>query len=807
MVVGGFALAVLITGGCSLCFAGIAWRKRSQPGARALVLYNSVIAIALFAYAFDIISTTRSTQILFLTIWMPMQALTAVTWAYTAIEYTGLERWTGWRTIGLLWLEPAAFTAVLVVPRTREMLFDLPASGVQGSIFLVGAQPRALLSVHYLYTVLVMLVGTLLYLRLFVRSKHLYRTQATAVAVAAAAPWVVLLLQALEFAPTEDPSSIMFAVSGIALTVGLYRFKTLDPVPAARKTIVEQMGDGAIVLDEDDVVSSVNPAARTMLAPEADPVDLVGARIDDLIADWSALDARADGGPTRWQELSLTTDGDDRYAEVQVSPFCDRFDQLVGRLVVLRDVTDRTRREQALVRYKTIFESVSDRVYVLDAANRFVLVNEPFASFVGRSPEELEGQPFESVLAAAAAVSEPPPKGDTVELTIETAGGEAIPCESRRAPISFESLEAGSVGILRDISERKALQSSLQRTTERLETVVEASPLAIIATNLAGRVEVWNDAATEMFGWTAKQVRGELPPVVSSEEEQRLRELFKRVVDGERITGEVMQLDRADGSVMDGSISLAPVTDDSGTIQGSVGVVADITAQKERERRLQRQNERLDEFASLLSHDLRSPLEVASSRLELLAAEADLADETWEHGDKAIQALHRMEELIDDALTLAREGKDIGEVRPLALDALASRAWDTVSTPAATLEIDADGDAVIEGDDSRVVELFENLFRNAIEHGLADAADGESPAEPVLTVRVETLENGFAIEDDGPGVPATGRAQLFEPGYTTDPDSTGLGLAIVKRIADAHGWSATVTESVAGGARFEFTTE
>lgn len=820
-IVGGwFTWALVGTGSLSLVFAVFAWRKRAEPGGIPLVVYNLAIAIALFAYAFDIVSTTRSTQLLLVLVWLPAQALVATTWLYVAIEFAGLQRWANRRTAALLWLEPALFAVLVVTPSTRSLFFDLPDAGVEGSLFFVGAEGSVLLSAHYAFLFTLMLAATLLFVRLFVRSKHLYRVQSLSVAVAAVGPWTILLVQAVGVAPVEDPSSIAFALSGIALTVGLYRFKTLDPFPAAREAIIEEMGDGVIALDEDGIVSTVNPAARELFEDDS----LVGTPVSDLFPNWAQLFGTATGPTeTDWQELTLPVDGSERVLEVQLSPFRDRFDRHVGRLVVLRDVTERTRREQNLARFKTIFESVTDRVYVLDSENRFVMVNEPFATLVGVEPESLRGEPFQSLLADRESVATAvPTEQDTVELTINTAGDKAVPCEVRRAPISFEGLEAGSVGILHDISQRKQIETSLQRTTERLETLVEASPLAIMATDPEGRVEVWNDAAREMFGWSAADVTGESIPMVSGEREERLRTLFERVAAGERITGYEMQLDRADGGVVDASISLAPVTDESGTVQGIVGIAADITDQKERERQLERQNKRLDEFAGLISHDLRNPLQVGSAHLELLGMTADLDEDAMEHLGKSQSAFERMETLIDDALTLAREGKDIGERRPLVLDELARRAWEGVSTPAATLEIDASRSDPLEGDPSRVLELFENLFRNAIEHGLpeeyspgslpvdeqaAGSARTQQRPESRLTVRVEVFDGGFAVEDDGAGIPETDRGQLFEPGYTTAKDGTGLGLAIVNRVAQAHGWEVSVLEGVDGGARFEFTTQ
>ncbi|WP_255491984.1 HAMP domain-containing sensor histidine kinase [Haloarcula sp. JP-L23] len=108
--------------------------------------------------------------------------------------------------------------------------------------------------------------------------------------------------------------------------------------------------------------------------------------------------------------------------------------------------------------------------------------------------------------------------------------------------------------------------------------------------------------------------------------------------------------------------------------------------------------------------------------------------------------------------------------------------------------VDVDLDTVIEADESRLQQLFENLFRNAIEHG------GEA-----VTVHVGALEDGtgFYVADDGPGIPSEKRDQIFDHGYSTVADGTGFGLTIVQPIVQAHGWELAVTESAEGGARFE----
>ncbi|WP_435097023.1 GAF domain-containing sensor histidine kinase [Halarchaeum sp. P4] len=202
--------------------------------------------------------------------------------------------------------------------------------------------------------------------------------------------------------------------------------------------------------------------------------------------------------------------------------------------------------------------------------------------------------------------------------------------------------------------------------------------------------------------------------------------------------------------------------------------------------RLQRRNERLDRFASIVSHDLRNPLNIIVGTLELAEETGDA-----EHFERAWDTIDRMDELIDDLLTLARSGTVIGDPEPVALRAVASAAWKHVETDAATLSVETE--ATVLADASRLQQVLENLFRNAVEHG-----------GPTVTVRVGDCEGGFYVADDGVGIPADEHGQVFEDGYSTLAEGTGFGLAIAAEIADAHGWTVSVTEGEGGGARFEF---
>ncbi len=224
-----------------------------------------------------------------------------------------------------------------------------------------------------------------------------------------------------------------------------------------------------------------------------------------------------------------------------------------------------------------------------------------------------------------------------------------------------------------------------------------------------------------------------------------------------------------------------------------------------------------DSVTSVITHDLRNPLDVANAHLRA-------ARETGEDGhfDQVKESHDRMARIIQDALTLARGERAIDVREGVEIDAVASDAWANVDTGAASL--DAGGELpTIDADPDRLQRLFENLFRNAVEHGSTspdsharqDAIEHGSTGnrgatdptpEEAVRVRVGSVDGGFFVADDGPGIPADDRDRVFEAGYssTETGGGTGLGLTIVERIARAHDWTVLLTEGSLGGARFEF---
>lgn len=132
----------------------------------------------------------------------------------------------------------------------------------------------------------------------------------------------------------------------------------------------------------------------------------------------------------------------------------------------------------------------------------------------------------------------------------------------------------------------------------------------------------------------------------------------------------------------------------------------------------------------------------------------------------------------------------MGETEPVELADLVEACWQTVETASAGLVVETE--TTIQADPSRLQQLFENLLRNAVEHGGED-----------VTITIGDLPDGFYVEDDGQEHPGGRTGNVLDAGYSTAADGTGLGLSIVREVAEAHGWEIEVTESSDGGARFE----
>ncbi len=579
-------------------------------------------------------------------------------------------------------------------------------------------------------------------------------------------------------------------------------------------------------------VEYANEAAETLFdAPEA---DLRGRTLDGLLeADAAELVPAEEAHSV---ETSLAAPASMRFLEVTVKPMPETAG--VDAFAELRDVTEQAQRERVL----TSLHDATRRMFVgedrheiasvmVDAAKG--LVDLPYVGvfFASENGDELQpaatsgpvGGSDPPVLRAGESIAwdvydagEPDwvtdvsshPKTSNPDTAIEeefllplgdhgillvgaTESGVLTPEDRDLAGILATNAEAA---LDRAERERRLQEQETELRSERnrLAALFENVPsptASFVVDDGQPIVQSVNPAFEAVFGYTEAELVGEnideyIVPPSRTEEADLYNQKLKA---GQNINVEVQRL-TADGP-RDFLLDVVPFRLEEPNVQG-YAMYTDITERKERERELERQNDRLEEFASIVSHDLRNPLNVARGYVEL--AEETKSDEHFERVD---EALERMADIVDDVLTLARQGRSLEEAVPVSLADAAEDAWRNVTTRDATLE--TDDPPTLDADPTRLGSLLENLFGNAVEHG------GRGVTVTVGELGVDD-GTGFYVADDGVGIPPEHREVVFESGETFSEDGTGFGLSIVEDIAQAHGWRIELTESEAGGARFEF---
>lgn len=224
-----------------------------------------------------------------------------------------------------------------------------------------------------------------------------------------------------------------------------------------------------------------------------------------------------------------------------------------------------------------------------------------------------------------------------------------------------------------------------------------------------------------------------------------------------------------------------------GELRGQAIVLRDISRLVRQRKKLQEKNERLDKFASVISHDLRNPITVARGYTEMLDDEGSV--------EEIENSLDRMEAIIDDVLTITRKGGELEEsdLQQVRIKAVAEDAWEVVDTKDGELHIETEL-PVVDADPDQLQTLFENLFRNTYDH-----------CDPETDVYLGRLDRktGFYVTDDGPGISDEIHEQIFDAGVTDTRDGTGLGLDIVRDVVETHGWEISLDADADRGAKFD----
>ncbi len=450
--------------------------------------------------------------------------------------------------------------------------------------------------------------------------------------------------------------------------------------------------------------------------------------------------------------------------------------------------------------YRSVLDAVSDLVVLVDPSGEVTYVNAVAERVLGVDTESLVGKSLagrvhhDDADAVESLLSTSNDDDDRLrtEARVRTDDDEWRWLEFARAARSPASLD-GVVVTARDVTE-------LKRVTERFRHLVETASDLLVLLDGNGVLQYAAPAAGRVLGYDHGDLVGEnLLAYIHPDDRETVVEELHRGLAEPGYTATVEHRFRTKSGEWRWLESRGRSLPDDLALEGNIVVVTrDITDRRRREGQITAQNERLERFAAMVSHDLQTPLSVAGGSLELYR---QTGDET--ELERVDRALLRMSELTSDLLTLAREGGRVDDPVPVDLFAVATAALETSPLPADRVTVDSDLPTVL-GNEARIRSMFENLFRNVADHAGPDARAWVEPLSDQDEDDPDGENEGFVVADDGPGIAAEDSESVFELGASPGSGGTGIGLHIVDTIASAHGWDVSVTTGRRGGARFEF---
>jgi len=652
----------------------------------------------------------------------------------------------------------------------------------------------------------------------------------------------------------KNPGAEQYALLANRIGNFVEQYRSKRALEASQKRLslfIEQSPLGVLEYNEDFEIVRINDAAEEILGYSE--AELRGHTWEKLVTEnsYDNVDAVTDelaaarGGYHSIDE-NRRKDGERIVCEWHNRIVTDDRGEVVAVFSQFQDITDRKTRERELQRtnalLSTLIETLPVGVLVEDQARTVLTVNERLVDLFGlsRTPDELLGADCDRI---AAAVSDLFSNSSAFEGRIEELIAAEEPGEDdvlalrdgRTFSRSYRPIElpsgTGHLWMYRDITDQRERERRLSRYSETLERLQRTTQRLLEATDMDDALELVLRSIEDVLDfdvvgiWRATESGDRLEPVSITEagkedvpdaptyspaseslswrafEQNELRVVSDLHAHDERhnpdtpLRSEIIVPLEGYGVINIGSFEPDAFSDQDRTlVELWADTVTTAFARIEREQELHkrehelvRERDRLDEFASIVSHDLRNPLNVAQGWLDIVREDCDDP-----HLKDIAQAHDRMNALVDDLLTLARDGDVVSETEVVDLAGLVDSCWRHVET--ADARIHTDVDRRVRADRSRLAQLLENLLRNAVEHG-----DGS----PEITVG--ELDGGFYVADDGPGIPEDEREAVFDPGYSTSGSGTGFGLSIVRQVAEAHGWSVRVTDGPDGGARFEIT--
>lgn len=505
-----FALPEILAGCVTIWLAIITWRRRSAPGALPFFIILLAATEYSLGNAVQLGSPDLSTALFWNNVQWPGAVVLPLAWLAFTLQYTGRTRWLTRRTMVLLSIVPLITLLLIWTNDAHGLMYS--NARLDGSVPFAGlVETYGLLYwVFIIYAYVLLLCGAVLmglFIRTLMRSSSPYRRQIVALLIAVLAPWLGNAISLFGPRPFNllDLTPFAFTITGIALAWSLFRYRLLDLTPVARHAVVESMSDAVIVLDQRNRITDLNPAAQRLLGRPLS--ELVGQPADQVASAWPAQTTRFRGVAEAHEEIALDVSGTPSSFDLRISPLFDRRGSLTGRLIILRDITERKQVMEALERAREeqaasarenarlyreadsqqqYFEALVNicpiAVVRTDVDDLIVACNPAFEQLFGFTQAEILGCNLDELVSTTEYHLE------AIGYTSQAQEREVVHATTRRqrkdhtlvdvevlgAPVVVAGLRVGNFAFYLDITERKQAMEALELARAAAEAANEA---------------------------------------------------------------------------------------------------------------------------------------------------------------------------------------------------------------------------------------------------------------------------------------------------------------------------------------------
>ncbi|MGZ4824555.1 MAG: PAS domain S-box protein [Terriglobales bacterium] len=629
-------------------------------------------------------------------------------------------------------------------------------------------------------------------------------------------------------------------VTGTSTDVTEQKIMEEQPRKAAKyaRSLIEASLDPLVTISRDGLITDVNHATENATGVSRDR--LIGSDFADYFTEPDrarrGYEQAFSEGLVRDYPLAIrSANGVVTEVLYNASVFRNEAGEVEGVFAAARDITERTRAEQAARRLAAIVESSDDAIISKTLDGTVLTWNQGAERQYGYTAAEMVGRSVMAVVPAEChaefcGLLQRIARGERIEhheSVRQCKDGRRVEVSATLSPTKNARGEVTGVStIARDISDRRQAVRKLQESKQRYHCLVTATSQLVWSTNSQGEVDDmpgWR----EITGQTINEVRGwGWSDALHPDDRERTKQTWAQAVQQHTLYDTEYRVRRHDGEYRYLAARGVPVLNDDGSIREWVGTCVDITERKRAEEQirklnedlelrveqrtaeLQAANQELEAFTYSVSHDLRAPLRHLSGFAKLLLEEnGEALNATSRHYvDEIRDAARRMGQLVDDLLELSRMNRQALHPQPVALnsmvDAVRRELAPEIGQRAIEWKISALPEAV--GDPILFRQIFANLLGNSVKF--------TRPRDPAVIEVGAQLVGGeavFFVRDNGVGFDMRYVDKLFgifqRLHRAEDFEGTGVGLAVVQRIIHRHGGRIWAEAEPDRGACFYFT--